>query len=191
MIGPKRRSPSTVETNEHPITIEPPASTAPSGSLYNVWWIVEVLRCCWHFIVAVFFGTTRRRTAAKEAGGTTQGCHHDGDGHEGQHRAILIRSVPSLRFLPIPLSAEVTGWSLRCTLRRANWKEKGDPPVEIDSRPYRANLLQAQGALGARPDALAQAQMDLNVIAMPGCNANQKQLLDDQVKIVSEGPGHR
>jgi multidrug efflux system membrane fusion protein len=54
---------------------------------------------------------------------------------------------------------------------------KGDPLVDIDSRPYRANLLQAQGALERDQNVLAQAQMDLEryregVGAQRDCKAN-------------------
>jgi multidrug efflux system membrane fusion protein len=68
--------------------------------------------------------------------------------------------------------------------------KKGDPLVEIDSRPYRANLLQAQGALERDQNVLAQAQMDLERYrAAWARNAIQKQLLDDQEKIVLQDQG--
>src|SRR6201996_2018723 len=39
--------------------------------------------------------------------------------------------------------------------------QKGDPLIDIDPRPYRATLLQAQGALERDENVLAHAQMDL------------------------------
>src|SRR5208283_5840346 len=62
---------------------------------------------------------------------------------------------------------------------------EGDPLVDIDSRTYRAMLLQAQGALERDQNVLAQAQMDLERYrAAWARNAIAKQTLDDQEKLV-------
>jgi multidrug efflux system membrane fusion protein len=67
---------------------------------------------------------------------------------------------------------------------------KGDPLVDIDPRPYRATLLQAQGALERDQNLLAQAQMDLERYrAAWARNAIAKQLLDDQEKLVQQDEG--
>src|ERR1700691_1502990 len=67
---------------------------------------------------------------------------------------------------------------------------KGDALVDIDSRQYRATLLQAQGALERDENLLAQAQMDLERYrAAWARNAIQKQLLDDQEKLVLQDQG--
>ena len=67
---------------------------------------------------------------------------------------------------------------------------KGDPLVDIDSRPYRAMLLQAQGTLERDENQLAQAQMDLERYrAAWARNAIAKQTLDDQEKLVLQETG--
>jgi multidrug efflux system membrane fusion protein len=67
---------------------------------------------------------------------------------------------------------------------------KGDPLIDIDSRPYRATLLQAQGALERDQNLLAQAQMDLERYrAAWARNAIAKQILDDQEKLVLQHEG--
>jgi len=67
---------------------------------------------------------------------------------------------------------------------------KGDPLVDIDSRPYRALLLQAQGTLERDENQLAQAQMDLDRYrAAWARNAIAKQTLDDQEKLVLQETG--
>ncbi len=67
---------------------------------------------------------------------------------------------------------------------------KGDPLVEIDSRPYRALLLLAQGTLERDDNQLAQAQMDLERYrAAWARNAIAKQTLDDQEKLVLQETG--
>ncbi len=66
----------------------------------------------------------------------------------------------------------------------------GDPLVDIDPRPYRALLMQAQGALERDQSLLAQAQMDLERYrAAWARNAIAKQTLDDQEKLVHQYEG--
>ena len=68
--------------------------------------------------------------------------------------------------------------------------KKGDALIDIDPRPYQAQLLQAEGALERDTNVLAQARMDLDRYrtAWAG-NGIPKQLLDDQEKIVSADQG--
>jgi membrane fusion protein, multidrug efflux system len=67
---------------------------------------------------------------------------------------------------------------------------KGDPLIDIDTRPYRATLLQAQGALQRDENVLAQASMDLaRYRAAWERNAIAKQILDDQEKLVAQDEG--
>jgi multidrug efflux system membrane fusion protein len=67
---------------------------------------------------------------------------------------------------------------------------KGDALIDIDPRPYQAQLLQAEGTLERDTNVLAQARMDLDRYrtAWAG-NGISKQLLDDQEKIVSADQG--
>jgi len=67
---------------------------------------------------------------------------------------------------------------------------KGDPLIEIDPRPYEATLLEAQGVLERDTNILAQAQMDVERYrAAWARNGINKQLLDDQEKIVLQDQG--
>jgi multidrug efflux system membrane fusion protein len=67
---------------------------------------------------------------------------------------------------------------------------KGSPLIEIDSRPYRATLLQAQGVLERDQGVLAQAQMNLaRYQAAWARNAIPKQTLEDQEKLVDQVQG--
>jgi len=66
----------------------------------------------------------------------------------------------------------------------------GDPLVDIDPRPYRALLMEAQGALERDQSLLAQAQMDLERYrAAWARNAIAKQTVDDQEKLVNQYKG--
>jgi multidrug efflux system membrane fusion protein len=67
---------------------------------------------------------------------------------------------------------------------------EGDALVDIDPRPYRATLLQAQGALERDENVRAQAQMDLERYrAAWARNGIAKQILDDQEKLVLQDDG--
>jgi multidrug efflux system membrane fusion protein len=67
---------------------------------------------------------------------------------------------------------------------------KGDPLIDIDARPYRATLLQAQGTLERDEGVLAQARMDLERYREASArNAIAKQILDDQEKLVQQEEG--
>ena len=67
---------------------------------------------------------------------------------------------------------------------------KGDPLIEIDPRPYQATLMQAEGVLERDTNILAQAQMDVDRYRVAWArNGINKQLLDDQEKIVLQDQG--
>ena len=88
------------------------------------------------------------------------------------------------------ITSEVNGLVEAVHFKEGQLIRKGDPLVDIDSRPYRATLLQAQGALERDQSLLAQAQMDLERYrAAWARNAIQKQLLDDQEKLVLQDQG--
>jgi multidrug efflux system membrane fusion protein len=67
---------------------------------------------------------------------------------------------------------------------------KGDPLIEIDPRPYEAQLEQAEGALERDTNLLAQAQMDLDRYkAAWEKNGIPRQQLEDQEKLVLQDQG--
>jgi multidrug efflux system membrane fusion protein len=88
------------------------------------------------------------------------------------------------------ITSQVNGLVIAVHYTEGQLVSKGDPLVDIDSRPYRANLLQAQGALERDENILAQAQMDLERYrAAWARNAIAKQILDDQEKLVLQDEG--
>src|SRR6185437_15026386 len=67
---------------------------------------------------------------------------------------------------------------------------RGEPLIEIDSRPFRAQLMQAEGALERDTNLLAQAKMDRDRYrAAWARDAIPKQTLDDQEKVVLQYEG--
>ena len=88
------------------------------------------------------------------------------------------------------ITSQVNGLVVAVHYTEGQRVQKGDPLVDIDPRPYRATLLQAQGALERDQNVLAQAQMDLERYrAAWARNAIAKQILDDQEKLVLQDEG--
>jgi membrane fusion protein, multidrug efflux system len=88
------------------------------------------------------------------------------------------------------ITSQVNGLIIAVHFKEGQLVSKGDPLIDIDSRPYRATLLQAQGALERDQNILAQAQMDLERYrAAWARNAIAKQILDDQEKLVLQDEG--
>jgi multidrug efflux system membrane fusion protein len=88
------------------------------------------------------------------------------------------------------ISSQVSGLVVAVHYTEGEILNKGDPLVDIDPRPYRATLLQAQGALERDQNILAQARMDLERYrAAWARNAIAKQILDDQEKLVLQDEG--
>ena len=88
------------------------------------------------------------------------------------------------------ITAQASGVLTAVHYNEGQFVQKGDALIDIDPRPYQAQLLQAEGALEHDTNLLAQAQMDLERYrAAWARNGIQKQLLDDQEKIVFEDQG--
>jgi multidrug efflux system membrane fusion protein len=88
------------------------------------------------------------------------------------------------------ITSQVNGVVTAVHFREGQLVHQGDPLIDIDDRPYRATLLQAQGLLDRDEGLLAQAQMDLNRYQEAWKrNAIQKQQLDDQAKLVDQDQG--
>jgi multidrug efflux system membrane fusion protein len=88
------------------------------------------------------------------------------------------------------ITSQVDGLVISVHYTEGQVVRKGDPLIDIDSRQYRANLLQAQGALERDQNILAQAQMDLERYRTAWArNAIAKQILDDQEKLVLQDEG--
>lgn len=88
------------------------------------------------------------------------------------------------------ITSEVSGIVTAVHFREGQMVHKGDPIIDLDSRQYRATLLQAQGLLERDEGLLAQAIMDLNRYRDAwNRNAIPKQTLDDQEKIVEQDKG--
>src|SRR6202046_1776944 len=88
------------------------------------------------------------------------------------------------------LVSQVTGVITQVRYREGQLVHRGEPLIQIDPRPFQANVLTAQGALDRDTNLLAQAQMDLKRYQDAWArNAIPKQTLDDQEKVVLQDRG--
>jgi membrane fusion protein, multidrug efflux system len=88
------------------------------------------------------------------------------------------------------ITAQVTGVITAVHYKEGQEVRKGDPLIDIDPRPYEAQVTQAEGALERDQNLLAQAQMDLERYKDAWArNAIPRQTLEDQEKIVLQDQG--
>lgn len=88
------------------------------------------------------------------------------------------------------ITSQVTGMVSAVHYREGQRVRRGDALIDIDARPFRAQLLQAQGTLERDQNLLAQATMDLaRYQAAWARNAVARQILDDQQKLVLQYQG--
>lgn len=88
------------------------------------------------------------------------------------------------------ITAQVTGVITAVHYREGQFVQKGDPLIDIDSRPYDAQLVQAEGALERDQNLLAEAQMDAGRYQEAWArNGIPRQTLEDQQKVVQQDLG--
>src|ERR1700677_5099641 len=88
------------------------------------------------------------------------------------------------------ITSEVTGLVNQVHYQEGQVIRKGQSLIDIDPRPFEAQLLQAEGALERDTNVLAQAKMDLDRYREAWAkNGIPKQTLDDQEKIVLQDEG--
>jgi membrane fusion protein, multidrug efflux system len=88
------------------------------------------------------------------------------------------------------VTAQVNGLVTAVDYVEGQIVHKGDPLIDIDPRPFQAQVLQAEGTLQHDTGVLAQAKMDLDRYrAAWARNAIPKQQLDDQEKLVLQNEG--
>jgi membrane fusion protein, multidrug efflux system len=88
------------------------------------------------------------------------------------------------------ITSEVTGLVSQVHYREGQLIHKGDPLIDIDARPFEAQLMQAEGTLERDTYILEQATMDVQRYRDAWAkNGIPKQTLDDQEKIVLQDQG--
>jgi membrane fusion protein, multidrug efflux system len=187
---PPKETSLTVDTNEHPSidrSHELPAhdSHRHKGAHVVVWILVLLVFALVVALLWRHFDTAKKVTPAAPKINITTATATKGN------IGVYLDAIGTVT--PVytdSITSEVTGLIVAVHYGEGQLVSKGDPLVDIDSRPYRASLLQAQGALERDENMLAQAQMDLERYrAAWARNAIAKQILEDQEKLVLQDEG--
>lgn len=170
----------------------PPAETAPPRRKKRTWiWILLLIFAA--LIVFWFFhhGSEEKQAATpgRGAGGgpvtITTSTATKGD------IGVYLNAIGTVTALYTDsITAQVTGVITAVYYKEGQTVRKGDPLIEIDPRPYQAQVTQAEGALERDQNLLAQAQMDLQRYKDAWAkNAIPRQTFEDQEKIVLQDQG--
>lgn len=181
-----------VDTNQHPIT--DPAHQLPAhGSETHrnkLLWIVIGIVLLLLLALAVFLFWRHKESTEKKPAAPPKINITVATAQKGNIGVYLDEIGTVTPVYTDSITSQVTGVIVAVHYKEGQLVRKGDPLVDIDPRPYQATLLQAQGALERDQSLLAQAQMDLERYRIAWSrNAIQKQLLDDQEKIVMQDEG--
>jgi membrane fusion protein, multidrug efflux system len=194
------------DPNQHP-TLGPDPQLSPSNDpqkpqhkgIRAAVWIALLL-----FFAAGFFLVLHQHSSTQSAapGGAPTGRRGGGAGGGG---AVAVTSVTAQKgnigvyvdaigtVTPVytsSITSQVSGIVTVVRYTEGQMVRKGQPLIDIDSRPYQATLLQSQGILERDEGLLAQAKMDLERYqAAWARNAIPKQTLDDQEKQVQQIQG--
>lgn len=136
------------------------------------------------------FGALRRHAARERAAAPPRVVVATATASQGDIGVYLdeIGTVTALHTASI--TSQVTGQVLEVHYAEGQRVERGAALVDIDPRPFRAMLRQAEGALERDQNLLAEAKMDLERYrAAWARNAIARQTLEDQEKIVLQDEG--
>ena len=182
----------TVDTNEHPF-IDRDHQLPAHGSeahRHKVMWVVIWILLLLLLVLAVVLIWRHIDSAKKVAPAPPKITITTATAKKGDIGVYLDAIGTVTPVYTDSISSQVNGLVIAVHYTEGQLVSKGDPLVDIDSRTYRANLLQAQGALERDQNVLAQAQMDLERYREAWArNAIAKQILDDQEKLVLQDEG--
>ena len=184
-------------------TIGPERQLSPPPQKSGKAWILWVTLLVIVAVVAYYF--LHNRGAANSAASKSSSSSSGGGGRRGMTGPVPVTVATASKgnigvyqdaigtVTPVytaTITAQASGVITQVNYREGQFVHKGDSLIEIDPRPYQATLLQAQGTLERDTNILAQAQMDVERYREAWArNSINKQLLDDQEKIVLQDQG--
>ena len=182
----------TVDTSEHPFIDRGHQLTAHGSTFHRhkVRWIIIGIVLLLVLVLAVVLVWRHHDAAKKVAPAPPKITVTTATAQKGDIGVYLDAIGTATPVYTASISSQVNGLVVAVHYKEGQLVNKGDPLVDIDSRPYQAMLLQAQGALERDQNLLAQAQMDLERYRTAWArNAIAKQILDDQEKLVLQDEG--
>jgi multidrug efflux system membrane fusion protein len=182
----------TVDTTQHPVT-DPsrqlPAHTSDDRRRKVLWIVIGAILLVL-LIVAVLLLWSHHDEGKKKPATPPKISVITATAKKGDIGVYLDAIGTVTPVYTASISSQVNGLVVSVHYKEGQLVRKGDPLIDIDSRTYRATLLQAEGILERDENVLAQAQMDLERYKDAWArNAIAKQILDDQEKLVLQDQG--
>jgi membrane fusion protein, multidrug efflux system len=182
---------SVSNSDPHSDPGQPPKDSTKKRRHLWIWVIILVL------FAFLFWWVWHQHSASATAGGGGRGAAAGGTvaittatakkGSVGVYLQAIGTVTPTYTD---SITAQVTGVITAVHYREGQDVRIGDPLIDIDPRPYAAQLVQAQGALDRDQSLLAEAQMDLTRYQDAWAkNAIPRQTLEDQEKLVLQDQG--
>jgi multidrug efflux system membrane fusion protein len=170
----------------------PPASNSekPKWRRYLVWAFALIAMAVILILVLRHHDENQGAPAASRRGMTGPVTITEATAQKGNIGVYLEAIGTVTPVYTASITSEVMGMVTQVYYKEGQLVRKGQPLIEIDPRPYEAQLLQAQGALERDTNILAEAKMDLQRYQDAWAkNSIPKQTLDDQEKIVLQDEG--
>src|ERR1700685_4310799 len=153
-----------METPEKPSYIgrdhQLPAPPVPGHRRHRIWWIVlgvlALLLVLGYVLLRRHDEATQKAAAAAKA--KVAGIPITTETAKKGNIGVYLDSIGTVT--PVftdSITSQVDGLITEVHYQEGQRANKGDPLIDIDTRPYRATLLQAQGALQRDENVLAQA----------------------------------
>jgi len=185
------------DSNEHPVIgpdhqLPAPPPTTPRHKLVRVivWIVLLLIFAAGFFLVLRHHDDTTKSAASPRRGAGGPVTLTTATAQKGNIGVYLDAIGTVTPVYTASITSQVTGPVIAVRFKEGQIVRKGDPLIEIDPRPFEANLLQAQGVLERDQAVLAQATMDRDRYRDAWSrNAIPKQTLDDQEKIVLQDAG--
>ncbi len=183
----------TVDTNQQPPITDPSHQLPEHGvdsRRRKIWWSIALIVLLLVVLLAAWLlwrhheAATKKKPAPPKIPITTTTANKGGIG-------VYLDEIGTVTpVYTASITSEVNGLVVAVHFKEGQTVRKGDPLIDIDARPYRATLLQAQGTLERDENVLAQAKMDLERYQDAWARrAIAKQQMDDQEKIVLQDEG--
>ena len=185
------------DSSEHPVIgpdhqLPAPAPASPRHKFVRVivWIVLLLIFAAGFLLVLRHHDDTTKSAASPRRGGGGPVTLTTATAQKGNIGVYLDAIGTVTPVYTASITSQVTGPVMAVRFKEGQIVRKGDPLIEIDPRPFEANLLQAQGVLERDQAVLAQATMDRDRFRDAWSrNAIPKQTLDDQEKLVLQDQG--
>jgi membrane fusion protein, multidrug efflux system len=184
-----QQTPEETQNQEPEQQLAPPASAPARKKRHALVWILLVLAVASYFGVQKYLAIRRRPQASRLVmpGAVPVTTAAAKRGNIGVYLEAIGTVTP---VYTAAITAQVNGLVIAVDYVEGQTVHKGDALLDIDPRPFQAQVLQAQGTLDRDTNVLAQSKMDLERYRVAWArNAIPKQQLDDQEKLVLQNEG--